>query len=120
MSCYFLYLVALDIIMQVEKILGSRGKALVARRSGRNTPSSQSAIRRWRNARPTAMALAAAPVGADGGGHLLMTVPFNLSNPAIPGTVPQIKGRRPPSADVMGTAALRLTPQGLRHLRMAL
>ena len=30
------------------------------------------------------------------------------------------KGRRPPPADGVGTAALGLTPRGLRHLRMAL
>ena len=30
------------------------------------------------------------------------------------------KGRRPPPADGVGTAALRHTPRGLRHLRMAL
>ena len=30
------------------------------------------------------------------------------------------EGRRPPPADGVGTAALGLTPRGLRHLRMAL
>ena len=34
-----------------------------ARRSGRNPPASQSAIRRWRNPRPRAMVRAAAPTG---------------------------------------------------------
>ena len=56
----------------------ARGE-IPARRSGRNSrwpqpaksPVVQSAIRRWRNPRPTAMAPAAAPVGVDGGGHLI-------------------------------------------------
>ena len=63
-----------------QKIVGSRGKAPVARRNGRNTraahgakhspaaagetpQASQSAIRRWRNPRPRAMVRAAAPAG---------------------------------------------------------
>ena len=65
---------------RAAQIVGSRGKAPVARRNGRNTraahgakhspaaagetpQASQSAIRRWRNPRPRAMVRAATPAG---------------------------------------------------------
>ena len=43
MSCYFLYLVALDIIMQVKKSRRPEAAPLVARRSGRNTRAAHGA-----------------------------------------------------------------------------
>ena len=74
-----------------QKIAGVQGAAPpVARRSGRNSraahgakfPVVQSAIRRWRNPWPKAMALAAAPVGVDGGGHMSL---YRVASPHVLG-----------------------------------
>ena len=95
-----------------------------ARRSGRNPQAFQSAIRRWRNSRPMAMALAAAPTGWTVGAINQQRNPVPLSHARGCMHSPPRQGdaKRPPSATRfgVGTTALVLTPQDLRHLRMAL
>ena len=139
MSCYFLYLVALDIIMQVKKIAGSRGRAPVAPRTARNpqssiAPSADGAIpglRPWPPPPPcggwTTGAICQptntnALPAMDVERHLCVPPPAEGNDFApICQTTKPSTDKRPPSTTRIGvgTAALRLCRE-LRHLRMAL